>query len=131
LGKFDFEPTVIFYAKTAKNTPSCLPHSKNTNEGGEDALVPAGIRHSFIRVPFVEGFARSLRRTPPPASPIRKTRMGEEKTLWLRQESVIRSFVSHSLTVKQTAPLHSGRFVGDGREELRELTSAGIARPAK
>jgi len=81
--------------------------------------------------------------------------MEEEKAPWLRQESVIRSFVPHSLTVcpfaakntpsgpeRRLAPfawrkLHPafggthGDSVGDGREELCESTLAAIARPAK
>jgi len=56
--------------------------------------------------------------------------MGEEKTLWLRRGSVIRLFVSHSLTVLRRANI-PGDSVGDGREKLLESTPAGIARPAK
>jgi hypothetical protein len=46
------------------------------------------------------------------------------------EESVIRLFMSHSLTVLRRANIHQDS-VGDGREERRESTPAGIARPAK
>jgi len=46
------------------------------------------------------------------------------------EESVIRLFMSHSLTVLRRANIH-GDSVGDGREESLESTPAGIARPAK
>jgi len=53
--------------------------------------VPNAVQHRL------HGTFQHQRSGPPP--PFEKPRMGEEKTLWLRQESVIRSFVSHSLTV--------------------------------
>jgi len=32
------------------------PIEKDIDGGGEGTLAPAGIRHSFIRVPFVDGY---------------------------------------------------------------------------
>jgi len=101
----------------------------------------------------LHGANYTRRSVPPP--PSRRTSMEEEKAPWLRQESVIRSFVPHSLTVcpfaakntpsgpeRRLAPfawrkLHPafggthGDSVGDGREELCESTLAATARPAK